>query len=164
MSKIQVGQDAPHFALESVSGQPFSLAQALGRGPVVAAFFKVNCPTCQFTFPFLERLSKVYGGEQVSVVGISQDDAAATQEFCEEYGVTFPALLDTDNYSVSNDYGLINVPTYYLISRGGRVQVSSVGFTKKALETISDGLAKFLGHSPVPVFLPEEIVPESKPG
>jgi peroxiredoxin len=164
MSKIQVGQTAPGFALESVGGQQLSLAEALKKGPVVAAFFKIACPVCQFTFPFIERLFKAYGGDRVTFLGISQDDAAATREFCEEYGVTFPALLDPEDYPASNEYGLTNVPTYYLISPQGKVEIASVGFTKKALEQISEWLARFLRRPAVPVFLPGEIIPESKPG
>jgi hypothetical protein len=29
---------------------------------VVLAFFKISCPTCQYAFPFLERLHRAYGG------------------------------------------------------------------------------------------------------
>jgi len=63
-------------------------------------FFKVSCPVCQFTFPFLERLHKRYGGDGVTFLGISQDDARATQNFAKEYGVTFPLLLDESGYPV----------------------------------------------------------------
>jgi peroxiredoxin len=165
MSKIDVGQTAPGFSLPSISGKVVSLAEAVARGPVVAAFFKIRCPTCQFTLPFLERLFKAYGSDNVTFLGISQDDAADTREFCQEYGVTFPALLDDeDGYEVSSAYGLTNVPTFYLISPQGKVQVVSVGFAKKAVEQISELLARFLGRPAMPVFLPGEIVPETKPG
>jgi peroxiredoxin len=164
LQTIQMGQKAPSFALQDVAKKPFSLAGELARGPVVAAFFKSSCPTCQFTFPFLERLFKKYGGERVSFLAISQDDAGSTKEFCKEYGVTFPALLDEDGYPASNNYGITNVPTYFLITPDGKVEVSSVGFSKSAFEKIADALARFLGVSPSPVVLPGEIVPESKPG
>jgi peroxiredoxin len=161
---LQTGQQAPSFTLHDTTKKRFSLAEGLARGPVVAAFFKISCPTCQFTFPFLERLFRAYGGERVSFWAISQDDARSTKEFCEEYGVTFPALLDEEGYPASNSYGITNVPTCILITPDGRVQVASVGFSKSAFEKISDALARFLGVSPSPVFLPGEIVPESKPG
>ena len=164
---VESGQQAPLFELMDTEGSRFDLSAALGRGPVVAAFFKISCPVCQFTFPFLERLFKTYGArgrDRVSFVAISQDDAADTKEFCEEYGITFPALLDEEGYPTSNEYGLTNVPTYYLIAPDGRVQVESVGFSKRAFEAISAYLARFLGMAASSVFLPGEIVPESKPG
>jgi peroxiredoxin len=161
---IDAGQTAPSFALQDVSGDRFSLAEALARGPVVATFFKISCPVCQFTLPFLERLYKTYRGDRVSFWAISQDDARDTEVFCKEYGVTFPALLDEDGYPVSNSYGLTNVPTYFLIAPDGKIEVASVGFGKRALEKISESLARFLGVPRKPFFLPGEIVPEAKPG
>jgi peroxiredoxin len=164
MAKVHVGNKAPNFELTNLDGQRVSLQEALKRGPVVAAFFKVSCPVCQFTFPFLERLFKTYGSDQTTFWAISQDDARDTRDFCSEYGVTFPALIDDDGFPVSNDYGLTNVPTFYLIAPDGSVQVDSVGFGKRALERISEELAHFLGRPVAPVFTPGEIVPDSKPG
>jgi len=164
MSRIDVGDDAPPFALDSSSGARFSLADAIKQGPVVVVFFKILCPVCQFTLPFIERLFQMYGGARVSVVGISQDDAESTREFCDEYGITFPALLDPEDYPASNDYGITNVPTYYLISPDGKIEVASVGLNKKALEQISEWLASFLQQPALPIFGPDEIVPESKTG
>ncbi len=164
MTKVLAGHQAPAFALDGTNGRAFSLAEALRKGPVVAAFLKIACPVCQFTFPFLERLHKAYGGERVSFWGISQDDARDTKEFFAEYGINFPALLDNDGYAVSNQYGLTNVPTVFLIAPDGKVQVSSVGFSKADLEKISNELARHLGRPPAPVFRPEEAIPDYKPG
>ncbi|HJY87701.1 MAG TPA: TlpA disulfide reductase family protein [Candidatus Acidoferrales bacterium] len=164
MTKVLAGHQAPAFALNGASGHPFSLAEALRKGPVVAAFFKITCPVCQFTLPFLERLYQSYGDQRASFWGISQDDARDTKEFCQEFGITFPTLLDEDGYPVSNQYGLAQVPTVLLIAPDGKVLVSSVGFSKADLESISSELARLLGRSPAPVFKPDEIVPDYKPG
>jgi peroxiredoxin len=164
MATVQAGDKAPNFELTDLDSKRVSLQEALKRGPVVTAFFKVSCPVCQFTFPFLERLFKAYGSDRTTFWAISQDDARDTRDFRTEYSVTFPALLDEDGYPASNDYGLTNVPTYYLIAPDGTVKVHSVGFGKKALENISEELAAFLGQPVAPVFQPGEIVPDSKPG
>jgi peroxiredoxin len=164
MAKIRTGNKAPDFELRDLDGRRGSLREALKRGPVVAAFFKASCPVCQFTFPFLERLHQAYASDRTTFWAISQDDPEYTREFCAEYGVHFPALLDEDGYPISNDYGLTNVPTYYLIAPDGTVKVDSVGFGKKALEKMSEELARFLGRPVAPVFRPDEIVPDSKPG
>jgi peroxiredoxin len=164
MAKVSTGNQAPNFELKDLDGTCVSLQEALKRGPVVAAFFKVSCPVCQFTFPFLERLFQAYASDRTTFWAISQDDARDTREFCAEYGVTFPALVDDDGYPASNDYGLTNVPTFYLIAPDGTVQVDSVGFEKKALEKISEELARFLGRRVDSVFKQGEVVPDSKPG
>jgi len=155
---------AAGFSLKSLDNKDYSLNALLERGPVVAGFFKVSCPVCQFTFPFLERLYKRYGGDGVTFLGISQDDARATQNFAKEYGVTFPLLLDENGYPVSNAYGLTNVPTIFLIDTGGAATVSSMGFDKKDLETIATHLAERKKISLTPLFRPDEVVPANKPG
>ena len=56
MSVLNAGKSAPHFGLIALDGKKYSLQEGLKHGPVLAAFFKVACPICQYTFPFLERL------------------------------------------------------------------------------------------------------------
>jgi cytochrome c biogenesis protein CcmG/thiol:disulfide interchange protein DsbE len=163
MRKVLAGHRAPNFALNSMNGRPFSLADALKKGPVVTGFFKISCPVCQFTFPFLERLHQSYG-EHISIVGISQDDAGDTREFCAEYGVSFPALVDADGYAVSNQYGITNVPTVYLITSDGKVVVSIEGFSRADLEKISAELGRHSGRTAAAVFHPDEVIPDYKPG
>jgi peroxiredoxin len=164
MTHIVTGNIAPDFSLKSLDGQDFSLASAKARGPVVAAFFKVSCPVCQFTFPFLDRIYKRYGSPEVAIVGISQDDAAATKQFMAQHGVTFPVLLDGQGYPVSNAYGLTSVPTIFLIETDGSVKVSTMGFDKQGLENIAREFAARKKEVPAALFLPTEQVPAHKPG
>src|SRR5271165_5735605 len=110
MAALTPGTQAPDFTLPSMDDQPFSLREALARGPVLAAFFKVSCPTCQYAFPFLQRIYEAHGGHALTIVGISQNGQKDTSAFLQEYGITFPVLLDdTRSYPASNAYGLTNV-------------------------------------------------------
>lgn len=164
MTHIVAGNAAPEFSLKSLDQKQYALRSLLERGPVVAAFFKISCPVCQFTFPFLERLHQRYGSGGATFLGISQDDARATKSFASEYGVTFPIVLDDKGYPVSNAYGLTNVPTIFLIETDGKVKVSSMGFDKKDLETIASQLAERKKIALTPLFRPDEVIPVNKPG
>lgn len=166
MTNIVAGNSAPVFSLTALDGKEFSLTELLEQGPVVAAFFKISCPVCQFTFPFLERLYKRYGGGGVTFLGISQDDSPATKDFAKEFGVTFPIVLDEKlkGYPASNAYGLTNVPTIFLIDPDGTVKVSCMGFDKKDLESIDAVLAERKKISAGALFRPDESVPSHKPG
>ena len=53
MAALTVGTKAPEFELKAMDGRRFILSDELAHGPVVLAFFKVSCPTCQYAFPFL---------------------------------------------------------------------------------------------------------------
>ena len=164
MGALEAGQSAPGVSLKNTEGQTVSLAEALKKGPVLAAFFKVNCPVCQFTFPFLERMYETYGASKFTFLGISQNDAGETREFNKEYGVKFSVLIDEAGYPVSNQYGLTNVPSLFLISPGGKIQESSVGFARADLERIAAEAARASGKPAIPLFKPGEVVPDYKPG
>jgi peroxiredoxin len=161
---IQAGDKAPLFSLRDPCGDEYSLAEELRKGPVIAAFFKISCPVCQFTFPFLERLHKSFGENVATFLGISQDDALDTREFCQEYGVTFPALVDDERYTASNLYGLTNVPSIFLIGADGVVKIACIGFDKTKLEAISSELAEVGKRPPAALFRAGEVVPSFKPG
>jgi peroxiredoxin len=164
MTDVNSGNRAPAFSVTGLDGKSYSLSSLLEKGPVVAAFFKVSCPVCQFTFPFLERLFKTYGRGEVTFVGISQDDAKATKDFAHKFSPTFPMALDEKGYPASNAYGLSMVPTVFLIDPDGTVRISSMGFVKQDLEAIAKHLAARSKMASSVLFRPDERIPEQKPG
>jgi len=165
MTALTVGTRAPEFILPTMDGKQFSLKEALARGPVLAAFFKISCPVCQFAFPFLQRIYKAYGNHNVTMVGISQNEKKDTAAFIKEYGITFPVLLDdTDAYPASNAYGLTNVPSLFWIAPDGQIEISSVGWVRKEIEEINRKAGQAAGEKPRIVFAPGENVPEFRAG
>ena len=164
MPALTAGTSAPEINLSSTKGTKFSLDQALKRGPVVAAFFKISCPVCQFAFPYLERIYKAYPGSPVTMVGVSQDEKKPTEEFAREYGITFPMLLDPeDRYPASNAYDITNVPSIFLIG-DGEVKLSIVGWDKRDMEKLNAEVARVPGVPVQPLFRKGEDVPASKAG
>ncbi|HTW32136.1 MAG TPA: TlpA disulfide reductase family protein [Candidatus Sulfotelmatobacter sp.] len=165
MTALATGQKAPDFTLKTLDGKPFSPNHALARGPVVLAFFKVSCPTCQYAFPFFERLYKAYRDKGVTLVGISQNDASETAAFNKDFGVTFPVLLDDPRaYPVSNAYGLTNVPTVFWIAQDGEIEVSSVGWVKADFEQLNRKMAYAGKSAAAAMFQPGEEVREFRAG
>lgn len=166
MAALQPGTPAPDIALTGLDGKPFILSEVQKRGPVVLAFFKIECPTCQYTFPFLERLWQAHKTEALTVVGISQSDKKDTEAFRTKYGVTFPLVLDDPaRYRASRDYGLTNVPTIFLIDREGKVGFTSVGWVRFEIEQLNALLGmKDAAQNVHPIFNPGESVAEFKAG
>ena len=154
MTHVNAGQAAPEFSLKGIDGKIYSLEESRRKGPVLAAFFKISCPVCQFTFPFLQRLYERYGNDDVTFLGISQDDAKATAGFAKQYGIMFPIALDEKQkgYLASNAYGLTNVPTIFLIDGDGTVSISSMGFVKNDLDQIAVQLAERRKIAPAALF------------
>lgn len=165
MAALASGTKAPGITLKTLDRKRFSLSEELARGPVVLAFFKVSCPTCQYAFPFLERLHKAYGQKGVTLVGVSQNEAKETAAFAKEFGVTFPLLLDnTHNYPASNAFGLTNVPSVFWVAQDGEIEVSSVGWVKTDFEQISRKMAEIGKIPAVTLFKPGEDVRDFRAG
>ena len=157
MAALATGTKAPDFELKTLDGKPFSLNHKLAQGPVVLAFFKVSCPTCQYALPLYERLYKAYGNKSVTLVGVSQNDAKDTAAFNQEFGITFPVLLDdTRSYPVSNALGLTNVPSIFWIAQDGEIEVSSVGWLKADFDEINRRMAEAGKVTPASAFKPGE--------
>src|SRR5216684_6829722 len=122
---------------------------APGR-PTLVVFFETDCPTCQLALPYLNKLG-------AGVIGISQDNEAATREFVRQMGITFPVQLDP-GLKITRAYDPQSVPTIFLVGGDGHVQRALVGFDKAGLNE----LAAALGHPPI---APEhDGAPAWKPG
>ena len=98
---VEAGAQAPPFKLIGLDQLARSLDNILQRGPALLAFYKISCPVCQLTAPYLERLA---ANNAIQVIGISQDDGEATRGFVQRLGLTFPMLLDlsSEDYPASN--------------------------------------------------------------
>ncbi len=166
MAALPAGSKAPDFSLPVAGqdGNKFSLQAALEKGPVLAAFFKVSCPVCQYTFPYLERIHQARSSG-ATVLGISQNDRRETAAFLKEYGITFLTLLDDPNgYAVSNAYGLTNVPSLFLIGQDGEIEISSVGWNKQEVEEIHRKLTAVQAAPSLPLFKSGEQVHDFRAG
>jgi peroxiredoxin len=153
---LKAGSRAPEIAAADVRGVPQSLSSLLIRtaGPVLVAFYKVSCPTCQYTFPFLQR----FADRGLTVVGVSQDGVAATEAFAKRYSLQFPMWLDLagSGYAASNAYQISHVPSLFLLSAEGTIEHAVEGFSREDLEAMGGriGFAPFTVNEAIPAFKP----------
>lgn len=166
MSALNAGLSAPKFILPDMQSGQFSLEETLKHRPVLLVFFKISCPTCQFTLPYLERLFQGLKGKSVpAIVGISQNKQKDTADFMRQFGVTFPVLLDDSRgYPVSNAYGITNVPTLFYIGQDRTIEISSVGWSRQDLEQITRRVEQDAKVADIALFRSGEQIPDSKAG
>src|ERR1700733_1534800 len=121
---LQPGDLAPEINLPDLDGTPWILREALRHGPVVVAFFKISCPTCQLTFPFLQRLADSPNGGP-ELIAVSQDDAPDSREFQQRFGISMRTLIDTPpRYSASSAYRITSVPSIFMVEADGKISSS----------------------------------------
>ena len=91
------------------------------------------------------------------MIGISQDDQAATNHFTQQLATAFPVQRDS-GLALSRRFDLTFVPSLFLIDHNGRVLRSHFGFDKAVLNEIAIQM-----RCP-PVAEDFDGAPQSKPG
>jgi peroxiredoxin len=150
------GNPASDFRLQLLDGDEETLASLCGKGPFLLAFYKVTCPVCQLTLPFLER---IHQGGSLAIYAVSQDDSDDSREFNRRYGLHLPTLLDPEdgNFPASNAYGISTVPTMFLIEEGGTISQVIEGWSKGDIAALGR-------RAGVDAIRQSDKVPEWKPG
>jgi len=153
---LAAGTPAPDFRLTLLDGGEATRHDLIARGPALLAFFKVSCPVCQLTLPFLERI-RLAG--RLPVYAVSQNDARDTRDFHRRFGLSLPTLLDSEEagFTVSNVFGISSVPTLFLVEADGSLARVIEGWSKSEIER----LGELAGVKP---FRPSDSVPEWKAG
>ena len=101
-----VGKQAPDFTCPDHLGRPWSLAQALRRGPVIVVFYYgYHCDHCVSQLFDLSEDAGYFQQLGAEIVALSPDALATTQDRFAQYGTfAFPVLQDKD-YAVAERYG-----------------------------------------------------------
>ncbi|GIV17851.1 MAG: hypothetical protein KatS3mg022_3286 [Armatimonadota bacterium] len=157
--------DAPvDFTFQGVDGKPYSTAEARQQGLLMLVFYKVSCPVCQFTNPYLEKFQQAYAGKGFQIWGVSQDDASATASYARTYGnVTFPQVLD-EGLNATVAYDLVSVPTLYLLDSGDRILWQTAGWNREELNRVSQMIAERLGVPAAKIVEDDDPAPVFRPG
>ncbi len=150
MAPLEVGSVAP-----PVPGV------ALGDGPVGLFFYKVTCPTCQLAAPPMAAFERAYTGR---VVGVGQDPQDVLEAFGELHGMGIRSFEDRPPYDVSNAYGIVSVPTLFLVGGDGTVEASVGAWDREGFNQVSARIAEALGTEPVVISEPSDGLPSFRPG
>lgn len=119
---------APDFTLDTLDGTKVTLSDLRGK-IVVINLWATWCPPCRAEMPALENAYQQYKDSGVVVLGLNvtnQDSESEVPRFVDEFGLTFPILLDRDG-SVSALYQLRGLPTTYFVNRAGIIRTVVVG-------------------------------------
>lgn len=119
----QAPRPAADFQLTTIDGRTIKLSDLQGQ-VVLLNFWATWCPPCRAEMPDLEALYREQGpGHKFTVLAVDVEETAAeAQAFAREYGLTFAVAADSAG-KVSNDiYGILALPTSFIIDRAGNVR------------------------------------------
>jgi thiol-disulfide isomerase/thioredoxin len=159
VAALEPGAPFPPLALSDDRGKTIHAP----AGETLYAIFKTTCPTCELTWPFLDRIHKA-SPAGLRIVAVSQDDAGKTAAFNRRLGVSLETAYDLDPWPASDALGVTNVPTLFRVGPTGVVEETIVGFDRARMEGLSRRAAALAGRPAPPLFRADEHVPAIKPG
>ncbi len=117
---------APHFTLKDLNGKEVKLEDHRGK-IVFINFWATWCPPCRDEMPSMEKLYTEFKERDFTMLAVDlQESAKEVRAFKERFKLNFPILLDSDG-RVGSEYGVISIPTTYLIDREGYVIGGALG-------------------------------------
>ena len=104
-----IGDVAPQFCLPNVRGGDTVLSQLLENGPVVLSFYRGGwCPFCNLEFKALHDKLPEMQALDATLVGVSPETQAVSQQTVQDHHLEFEVLSDVGN-RVAREYGLVMV-------------------------------------------------------
>ena len=117
---------APGFAAVTAEGHRVSLAALRGK-VVLLTFWASWCPPCREEMAAFEGLHRELGGTGLVVIGVNaREDPTSIADYARAQNVSFPLAVDEDG-KVGTAYGVVALPTTFLIARDGRAIARAVG-------------------------------------
>jgi cytochrome c biogenesis protein CcmG/thiol:disulfide interchange protein DsbE len=121
-----VGEPAPHFTLDRLSGDgAVSLADYRGK-PLVINFFASWCLPCKDEAPILQQTWERYRDRGLVVLGVdAQDFRGDGRRFVRKHGLTYPVAFDGKGSTLGR-FGLTGFPETYFVAPDGTIAAEKV--------------------------------------
>jgi len=114
-------RQAAYFSLKNLAGDEVSLDQLKGKYLLIN-FWATWCGPCKIEMPSLQALHERFKSENFEVLAISNDmfGEKVVRPYIEANHFAFPVLLD-QNLKVSHQYGVVTLPTSFLVDPEGKI-------------------------------------------
>lgn len=141
----EIGKIAPEFELKDLSGARVRLAEVRGK-VVLLNFWAEWCGPCRAEMPFMESLYKAFKDKGLVVLAVSVDRSEkAVKAFVSDKKLTFKVLMDNDKEVSFDQYGVIGLPTTFLIDKKGVVAEKFMGPMEWDSAEMKDTVSRLLG-------------------
>ena len=120
-SKLVNGEPTPGFSLKRLEQGSLGFPEDLDGKIVAIRFWADWCPFCESEMRALEPVYRTYGEQGLVILAINvRQDRKTALDFVRKLNVSYDVLLDTDG-AVARKYGVIGLPTTFMIDRNGNL-------------------------------------------
>jgi len=127
---------APEFTLSDISGNRVSLSDYRGKKAVLLIFWTTWCPYCRVALKSLKEDRRSFEDMGIEMLAINAGESSQkANSFAQRLGLDFKVLLDPGTV-VSDNYDVLGVPTYFVITKGGRIAFSGNRLLKARLSEL----------------------------
>jgi peroxiredoxin len=117
---------APELSLNDLNGKKVNIAD-YRQQIVMINNWATWCPPCKAEMPTLEKYYQAHSDQGFMLFGIEAGDTKKdVSSFVEDYGVTFPILIDP-NTTALNAFHNDGLPSSYVIDHKGNVILAWTG-------------------------------------
>ncbi|MEL0587374.1 MAG: TlpA disulfide reductase family protein [Candidatus Thiodiazotropha sp. (ex. Lucinoma kazani)] len=131
------GQETPEFHLQQLQHGEAHFPEAFAGKVVVIRFWADWCPFCESEMQAIELIYQTYRQKGLVILALNvRQDRDTAAAFISKLGITYDVLLDSEG-ETARAYGVIGLPTTFIINRKGRLYTKIVGeSTPQVLEQI----------------------------
>ncbi len=154
-------RSAPPLAVEGIDQEPVTINGLTASGAALILFVNEDCPTSAMAMRNLGPLCRGLEQDGLSCTAVFEDPLEVAIRVARRCGWTGRVVSQSAPYDTSRAYGLVSVPTAFLISKTGQIAGSVIGWDQPALAELIDRAGGFTGRT-MPAPPPTE--PLRKPG
>ena len=124
---VKIDRLAPLLTLNDIQGERHSLSDFRGQ-VVLVNLWATWCPPCKAEMPNLQAFYDRHHSEGFTVIAVEDGDPTNdVLAFVWQYGLSFPVWLDPTYQATDHVFKTVNLPSSYVIDRGGVIRLQWVG-------------------------------------
>ena len=140
---LRNGDRAPDFEVADLDGGTFQLSSLDGRVRLLD-FWATWCAPCRHEIPMLNDLHRRYAESGLSILALSDEEPEIVREFADETDMAYTNLVRASD--VAERYGVLALPTAFLVDREGRIVETFFG--EKTKDQLEKRIRALLGLEP----------------